>query len=114
MNLETRIAKLESRTPSGNWSVFATMTEGQLDRVVKDYLIGTMPEEREAALAEHPEFRELFEDLLPRSANNRMRSRPLPIVCAMLPKSVHGVSERGADELRPRARCGSRRKGQAR
>ena len=61
--LAARIAKLESRAPSSN--PFARMTDEQLERVVREFLIDATPEQLEAVLAEHPEFRELFAELAP-------------------------------------------------
>lgn len=47
------------------------MTDEQLERIVLEYLIAATPEEIETDLVEHPEFRELYEELLPQAYEQR-------------------------------------------
>lgn len=47
------------------------MTDEQLKRIVLEYLIAATPEEIETDLVEHSEFRELYEELLPRAREQR-------------------------------------------
>lgn len=69
MTLESRVIKLESRAPSDN--PCHRMTDEQLKRIVQEFLIGATPEEIETDLVEHPEFRELYEELLPQAHEQR-------------------------------------------
>ncbi|MFO1423032.1 MAG: hypothetical protein U1F70_05135 [Candidatus Competibacteraceae bacterium] len=43
------------------------MTDEQLKRIVWEHLIAATPEEIETDLVEYPEFRELYEALLPQA-----------------------------------------------
>lgn len=69
MTPESRVIKLESRAPSDN--LCHRMTDEQLERIVREFLIGATPEEIGTDLVEHPEFRELYEELLPQAHEQR-------------------------------------------
>ena len=67
--LERRVKKLEDR--GGHTVQLRAMTDEQLKRIVLAHLIAATPEEVEADLVEHPEFRELYEELLPQAREQR-------------------------------------------
>ena len=67
--LERRVKKLEDR--GGHTAQLRAMTDEQLKRIVLERLIAVTPEEIETDLVEHPEFRELYEELLPQAREQR-------------------------------------------
>ena len=67
--IERRVKKLEDR--GGQTVQLRAMTDEQLERIVLEYLIAVTPEEIETDLVEHPEFRELYEELLPQACEQR-------------------------------------------
>ena len=67
--IERRVKKLEDR--GGQAVQLRAMTDEQLERIVLEYLIAVTPEEIETDLVEHPEFRELYEELLPQAYEQR-------------------------------------------
>ena len=67
--IERRVKKLEDR--GGQTVQLRAMTDEQLERIVLEYLIAATPEEIETDLVEHPEFRELYEALLPQAYEQR-------------------------------------------
>ena len=67
--LERRVKRLEDR--GGHTAQLHAMTDKQLKRIVLEHLIAATPEEIETDLVEHPEFRELYEELLPQAREQR-------------------------------------------
>ncbi len=67
--IERRVKKLEDR--GGQTVQLRAMTDEQLERIVLEYLIAATPEEIEVDLVEHPEFRKLYEELLPQAHEQR-------------------------------------------
>ena len=67
--LERWVKKLEDR--GGHTAQLRAMTDEQLKRIVLEHLIAATPEEIETELVEHPEFRELYEELLPQAREQR-------------------------------------------
>ncbi|MDG4561663.1 MAG: hypothetical protein RKP20_16360 [Candidatus Competibacter sp.] len=67
--LEARVKKLEDR--GGHTVQLRAMTDEQLKRFMLEHLIAATPEEIESDLVEHPEFRELYEELLPQAREQR-------------------------------------------
>jgi hypothetical protein len=67
--LERRVKRLEDR--GGHTAQLRAMTDEQLKRIVLEHLIAATPEEIETDLVEHPEFRELYEELLPQAREQR-------------------------------------------
>jgi len=67
--LEGRVKRLEDR--GGHTAQLRAMTDEQLKRIVLEHLIAATPEEIETDLVEHPEFRELYEELLPQAREQR-------------------------------------------
>ena len=63
--LERRVKKLEDR--GGHTVQLRAMTDEQLKRIVLQHLIAATPDEIETEMVEHPEFRELYEELLPQA-----------------------------------------------
>ncbi|MDS4030063.1 MAG: hypothetical protein RKO66_08315 [Candidatus Contendobacter sp.] len=64
--LERRVKKLEDDW-GGHTAQLRAMTDEQLKRIVLEHLIAATPEEIEADLVKHPEFWELYEELLPQA-----------------------------------------------
>ena len=67
--LERRVKRLEDR--GGHTAQPRAMNDEQLKRIVLEHLIATTPEEIETDLVEHPEFRDLYEELLPQAREQR-------------------------------------------
>ena len=67
--LERRVKKLEHR--GGHTVQLWAMTDEQLKRIMLEHLIAALPEEIETDLIEHPEFRELYKELLPQAHKQR-------------------------------------------
>ena len=69
--LESRIAKLETRQGITAERTAFQLDDATLERIIVAFLTAATPEEIEATLADHPEFRELFEELLPQVHEQR-------------------------------------------
>ena len=69
--LESRIAKLETRQGITAEQTAFQLDDATLERIIVAFLATATREEIEATLAEHPEFRELFEELLPQVHEQR-------------------------------------------
>ena len=69
--LESRIAKLETRQGITAERTAFQLDDATLERIIVAFLATATREEIEATLAEHPEFWELFEELLPQVHEQR-------------------------------------------
>ena len=65
--LEARIAKLETRQGTTAERTAFQLDDATLERIIVAFLVSATPEEIEAELSAHPEFRELYVELMPKA-----------------------------------------------
>lgn len=70
-SLERRIEQLEAREGISAQQTVLNLSDAQLRRIIVVSLTASTDEEIEAELAAHPEFRELFEELMPEAREQR-------------------------------------------